>query len=72
MNKWADIDFDRCDPRRCNGGDGVCLAARACTHKILEQEAPFDPPMLLSLKLCVGCGNCVTECPFGAIQIRSG
>ena len=72
MNKWADIDFDRCDPRSCNSGDGSCAAARACTHKILEQEAPCEPPMLLSLRLCVGCGTCVAACPLGAVQIKSG
>jgi Fe-S-cluster-containing hydrogenase component 2 len=39
---------------------------------LLIQEDPFEEPMLLSAKMCVGCGDCVKVCPFGAINIEQG
>jgi translation initiation factor RLI1 len=70
LNKWARVDYERCNPQEC-GEDG-CKAAQACTHKLLEQEDPSESPMLLSVKMCVGCGKCVQVCPCGAIDIASG
>lgn len=72
MSKYANIDFDRCDPLACDAESGVCRAARSCSHKLLEQEDPKDSPMLLSIKLCAGCGSCVPVCPLGAIEIKNG
>ena len=72
MNKYANIDFEKCDPTRCDADHGVCQAARSCRHKLLEQEDPKDSPMLLSIRMCVGCGTCVPACPLGAIEIKSG
>ena len=72
MNKYAKIDFEKCRPEECDPERGICRAAAACTHKVLEQEDPFDPPMLLSMKLCVGCGDCVTVCPLAAIELKRG
>ena len=72
MNKYANIDFERCNPFACDGGQGLCAAVRSCTHKLLEQEDPGDPPMLLSIRMCVGCGSCVAACRLGAIEIKNG
>jgi len=72
MKKNAYVDLVKCDPLKCDPEQGICQAAKNCTHKILEQEDPFEPPMLLSEFMCVGCGDCIDDCPFHAIRIRSG
>ena len=71
MRKNTEIDFNLCNPEKCNKG-GVCVAARACTRKLLEQEEPYEPPVLLSSTMCSGCAKCVRECPLGAIRITGG
>ena len=71
MEKWARIDFNLCDPASCDGG-GRCAASVRCTRKLLEQEEPYEAPMLISKRLCVGCGNCVASCPCDAILISVG
>lgn len=72
MNKYANIDFAKCDPMTCDGNQGICEAARACSRKLLVQEEVKESPMLLSIKLCVGCGTCVAACPLAAIEIKTG
>ena len=72
MMKCANVDFTVCKPRSCDAEGGVCGASKACTKSLLEQEAPFDAPSLLSCKLCSGCSKCVKACPLGAIRIVSG
>ena len=71
MNKNAEIDFSRCRPGAC-GGDGRCPAAEACAKRLLEQEDPYGSPMLVSARLCSGCGSCVRTCPLGALHIATG
>lgn len=72
MQKWAEVNYEKCDPKKCNPKDGICVAAQACTHDILEQEEQFEIPMHLSREMCVGCGDCVNICPLNAIKIISG
>ncbi len=72
MNKYANVDFGKCDPMVCDAQHGLCQAARSCSHKLLEQEEPWESPILLSIKMCVGCGACVPACPLGAIEIKNG
>ena len=72
MGKWASVDFQHCNPSECNSLSGVCLASEACIHKLLIQEDLYEEPMLMSTKMCVGCGDCVKVCPFGAITILRG
>ena len=72
MKKTAVIDMNKCDPHKCNPEKGTCLVISACTHNILEQEEPFEPPILFSETMCVGCGDCVSACPLGAITISHG
>ena len=72
VNKNAEVDFARCDPHLCDGGSGLCPATAACPRKLLEQEEPFGVPLLLSARLCTGCGACAGACPSCAISIRNG
>ena len=72
MNKWASIDFSICNPSQCDREEGICAASRACKKNLLEQEVPFDSPVLLSSRMCVGCSHCARACPFGAVRIESG
>ena len=72
MQKNTQIDFNFCNPEECNGPDGVCIATKACTRKLLEQEDLYEPPVLLSSSMCSGCAKCVRECPLGAIRITGG
>jgi translation initiation factor RLI1 len=72
VNKYANVDFGKCDPMVCDAQHGLCRAARSCSRKLLEQEEPRESPMLLSIKMCVGCGSCVPACPLGAVEIKNG
>jgi translation initiation factor RLI1 len=68
QSKIALIQFDKCMPEKCEGG--VCIAAKACTHKLIIQEAPGEIPMM-NPSLCRGCGDCVRTCPLKAIKIAT-
>jgi len=63
------IDHGQCQPEKYDPGGGVCAAAEACTHGVLIQEDPFDPPLTLFLSMCVSCGDCVKACPLNAIRM---
>ena len=61
------IDYNKCRPDRCGDG-GVCPAVLVCPHKLLKQEAPYEPPMP-DPAICKGCSKCVLACPFQAIKL---
>ncbi|MFC1962330.1 4Fe-4S binding protein [Chloroflexota bacterium] len=60
------VHYDRCRPQGCDGG--VCVAVKACPHKLLQQENAYEVPMP-NPSLCRGCGDCARACPTRAIEI---
>jgi ferredoxin len=72
MRKFTEVDFSLCNPEECNGAKGICVALEVCSKNLLEQEDPFEPPILLSSTMCSGCGQCVKVCPRGAFRISGG
>jgi len=66
----ATIDFAVCDPEECDPDEGICRAAKACPHNVLEQE-PFDQPMIFQ-NMCQACGTCEGACPLDAIEVKYG
>ena len=72
MGKRAYVDFQKCTPIECHRARGMCGASAACRRRLLEQEAPDEPPMLFAAAYCVGCGDCVGACPISAVSITTG
>jgi ferredoxin len=66
LQKVALVNFNKCRPEACDSG--VCAAARACSRKLLKQEAPLEIAMSDPF-LCRGCGDCVRACPSKAIVV---
>jgi len=64
--KRALVDYNKCRPGECD--HGLCAAVQACTHRTLQQEVPYERPMLDPFA-CQGCGDCTRACPLKAIQI---
>ena len=34
---FALVDYDICDPKKCNPDEGICAAVAACEHKVIKQ-----------------------------------
>lgn len=67
---FAMVDYQKCDPLKCNPEEGVCAAVSACTHKVLKQiDGVFEPPMIFQ-DMCMGCWDCMEACPLEAIQMK--
>ncbi len=64
--KMAVVDYNNCRPEQCDSG--ICVAALACPHKFLKQEAPYDVPMPNPLT-CKDCARCVLACPLRSIKL---
>jgi len=70
--KYAVINYQVCEPDKCDPHQGICKAVQVCPHDLLIQEEPGDPPMLYSTRMCVGCGDCVRACSLNVINIQYG
>jgi hypothetical protein len=64
--KRALVDYNKCCPDQCDSG--ICTAALACPHKLLEQEALYEIPMP-NPSICKGRAKCVLACLLGAIKL---
>jgi len=63
--KTALVDYEKCDPERCESG--VCAAVLECEYRHLFQEHPYDPPEINPARWCHACADCVVACPLKAI-----
>ncbi len=62
------IDYQKCNPKECDPETGKCLAAKVCTHKVIQQiDGAFEQPALFH-ELCMGCWDCIEACPLDAIS----
>lgn len=67
---FAAVDYDICSPKTCNPDEGICMAARACKHKVIKQiDGPFEDPMVFQ-DMCMGCWDCIDACPLKAVSAR--
>jgi len=67
---FAAVDYQICDPAKCDPDKGLCPAVPACEHKVLKQiDGPFESPMVFH-DLCMGCWDCLEACPRNAIYIK--
>lgn len=69
--KFALIDYEVCNPYKCDPDNkGVCVAAKACSKRIIEQiDGHFEAPIVYQ-DMCLACGDCVDACPLNAIKIK--
>lgn len=65
----AIVDYDKCHPDQCAPDTGICPAARACKRGIMQQEEPYDAPMVFPPDMCLGCSDCGLACPLGAVRV---
>ena len=67
---FAAVNYQICNPEKCDPGKGICPAVPACEHKVLKQiDGAFEPPMIFQ-DLCMGCWDCMEACPRNAIYIK--
>ena len=66
MKKMAVIDYSKCNPKECEGG--ICKVVQECPKKLLRQEEPYEMPDIFP-NMCVGCAQCITVCPLGAVKM---
>jgi hypothetical protein len=46
--EFALVDYEKCNPAKCNPDEGICAAVKACTHKVIKQiDGVFEPPIVL-------------------------
>ena len=66
MTRIAVMNHDKCKPKKCNQ---LCIKFCPMVRSRVEAIRFEDNKILISEKLCSGCGICVKKCPFRAISI---
>ncbi len=60
------MNYDKCKPKKCNQ---LCIKFCPMVRSRVEAVRFEENKILISEKLCSGCGICVKKCPFKAISI---
>ena len=64
------LDYEKCNPKKCNPDEGICPASAVCTYKVIKQiDGKFEQPMIFQ-DMCMGCWDCIEACPLDAIQMK--
>jgi ATP-binding cassette subfamily E protein 1 len=66
MTRIAVMDYDKCKPKKCNQ---MCIKYCPMVRSRVEAIRFEENKIIISEKLCSGCGICVKKCPFKAISI---
>jgi len=66
MTRIAVMNHDKCKPKKCNQ---VCIKYCPMVRSHVEAIRFEENKIVISEKLCSGCGICVKKCPFKAISI---
>jgi Fe-S-cluster-containing hydrogenase component 2 len=61
--KLAQIDYNVC--QACS----PCDAKKSCRTKAIIKMGP-DEQAIVKPSDCMGCGDCVDACPFGAVKMK--
>ena len=68
---FALVNYEICNPKKCNPDEGVCAAVLECSHKVIKQiDGAFEPPVIFQ-DMCMGCWDCIDTCQLDAIQIKN-
>jgi ATP-binding cassette subfamily E protein 1 len=66
MTRIAVMDCDKCKPKKCNQ---MCIKYCPMVRSRVEAIRFEENKIVISEKLCSGCGICVKKCPFTSISI---
>jgi ATP-binding cassette, sub-family E, member 1 len=66
MTRIAVMEYERCKPKKCNQ---ICIKYCPMVRSRVEAIRFEDNKIVISEKLCSGCGICVKKCAFKAISI---
>ena len=65
---FAMVDYDICDPKKCDPEKGICAPVSACAHKVIKQIDGTGYPPVVFQDICMACWDCIEACPLNAVQ----